>query len=74
MPTLAIIGPGKVGTSIGFFAARAGYNVVAVGGRNKTKVAVAAQRIGMYVRICNISEAVRISFPNPKFKSELERD
>jgi len=31
LPTLAVIGPGKVGTSVGILAARAGYPVNAVG-------------------------------------------
>jgi predicted short-subunit dehydrogenase-like oxidoreductase (DUF2520 family) len=34
---------------------------VALGGRNKIRVAAAAQRIGTYVRICNISEAARLA-------------
>ena len=35
LPTLAIIGPGKVGTFIGIFAARAEYPVAAVGGQQR---------------------------------------
>lgn len=57
LPTLAVIGPGKVGTSIGILAARAGYPVVAVGGRRKESTLVAARRIGKDVRACNIMEA-----------------
>jgi len=57
LPTLAIIGPGKVGTSIGILASRAGYHIVAVGGRNKERTSAAAKRIGNDVRACSISEA-----------------
>lgn len=57
LPTLAVIGPGKVGTSVGILAARAGYPVVAVGGRRKESTLVAARRIGKDVRACDIMEA-----------------
>jgi len=60
-PTLAIIGPGKVGTSMGILAARAGYPVVAVGGRHKASTAAAAQRIGKGVRTCDIAEAAQLA-------------
>jgi predicted short-subunit dehydrogenase-like oxidoreductase (DUF2520 family) len=59
LPTLAIIGPGNVGTSIGILASRAGYPVVAVAGRRKESTATAAQRIGKDVRVCNTAEAAK---------------
>jgi predicted short-subunit dehydrogenase-like oxidoreductase (DUF2520 family) len=43
---IAIIGPGKVGTAIGIRAARAGWRVVAVGGRDQTKAQATARAIG----------------------------
>ena len=59
LPTLAIIGPGRVGTSIGILATRAGYPVVAVGGQRKESTAAAAQRIGKDVRVCDTAEAAK---------------
>jgi len=61
LPTLAIIGPGKVGISMGILIARAGYPVVAVGGRRKASTAVAAQRIGRDVRAYDITEAAQLA-------------
>ena len=58
-PTIAIIGPGKVGTSLGILAARAGYPVVAVGGHHKETAAEAARRIGKNVRPCSTAEAAK---------------
>lgn len=49
LPTIAIIGPGKVGTSLGILAAQAGYSVVAVGGRRKESTTTVARRIGKHV-------------------------
>ena len=49
LPSIAIIGPGRVGTSLGVLAARAGYSVVAVGGRRKESTTTAARRIGKHV-------------------------
>ena len=59
LPTLAIIGPGKVGTTIGILAARAGYPVVAVGGQKKDRAVAAVHRIGKDVRACDIAEAAQ---------------
>ncbi|RKY11252.1 MAG: hypothetical protein DRP65_04755 [Planctomycetota bacterium] len=59
LPTIAIIGPGKVGTSIGILASRAGYQIAAIGGRNKERTIAAAKRIGNGVRACSISEAAK---------------
>ena len=59
LPTIAIIGPGKVGTSLGILAAQAGYSVVAVGGHRKESTATAAQRIGKNVRPCDTEEAAK---------------
>lgn len=58
LPTLAIIGPGKVGTSIGMLAARAGYSVAAVGGRHKESTITAARQIDKNVRACDIAGAI----------------
>ena len=43
LPSIAIIGPGRVGTSLGVLAWRAGYSVVAVGGRRKESTTTAAR-------------------------------
>jgi len=59
LPTLAVIGPGKVGTSIGILAARAGYPVVAVGGRRKESTIKAAQQIGKDVYACDMMKAAK---------------
>ncbi len=61
LPTLAIIGPGKVGTFIGILAARAEYPVVAVIGRHKASTTAAAQRIGKDVRTCDIAEVAQLA-------------
>jgi len=45
-PDIAIVGPGVVGTALGLAAARAGYRVAAVGGRNAERSRAAAARIG----------------------------
>lgn len=58
-PAISIIGPGKVGIAIGVLAARVGYPVVAVGGRDKERAVKAARRIGKHVRACTISEAAQ---------------
>ena len=57
LPTLAIIGPGKVGTSIGILAVRAGYPVVAVGSRRKENAITAARKIGKDVRAYDVAAA-----------------
>jgi len=59
LPALAIIGPGKVGTSIGILAARAGYPVAAVGGRHKERTIEAARQIGKNVCACDIAGAAK---------------
>lgn len=43
---ISIIGPGRVGAAIGALAARAGYDVVAVAGRDKARTRAAARLIG----------------------------
>ena len=58
-PALSIIGPGRVGTAIGILAARAGYPVAAVGGRDKESTIQAARRIGGDVCPCTIAEAAK---------------
>ena len=59
LPTIAIIGPGKVGTSLGILAAQADYPVVAVGGRQKENTAATARRIGKDVCACDITKAAQ---------------
>lgn len=61
LPTVAIIGPGRVGTSLGIFAARAGYRVVAVGGRHEESTRQAAGRIDKGVRACDMGEAAQLA-------------
>ena len=45
-PAVVIIGPGVVGQTLGILAARAGYEVAAVGAREQAKARAAAERIG----------------------------
>jgi len=56
-PKIAIIGPGKVGTAIGVLAARAGWAVAAVGGRDRARAAAAAKAIGRPAAACGLPEA-----------------
>ena len=42
LPDIAIIGPGKVGTSIAVLAKQNGYRISAISGRNEKKVKEAA--------------------------------
>ncbi|MFC1635458.1 Rossmann-like and DUF2520 domain-containing protein [Planctomycetota bacterium] len=58
-PALSIVGPGRVGTAIGILAARAGYPVVAVGGRHRERTIQAARRISESARACGITEAAK---------------
>jgi len=46
IPSIAIIGPGRLGTAIGVLAVRAGLNVTAVGARNQAAAVRAAQAMG----------------------------
>lgn len=59
LPTIAIIGPGKLGTSLGILAAKAGYSVVAVGGHRKESTAAAAGRIGKHVHAYDTRDAAK---------------
>jgi len=59
LPSIAIIGPGKVGTSIGVLAAGAAYPVVAVGGRRREATIAAARRIGTNVHAYDIATAAK---------------
>jgi len=59
LPTIAVIGPGKVGTSLGILAGQAGYSVVAVGGRRKESTTIAARRIGKDVRPYDATDAAK---------------
>ena len=58
-PSIAIIGPGVVGTTLGILAARAGYEVVAVAGRSDRHARAAAERIGPAIRATTAVEAAR---------------
>jgi predicted short-subunit dehydrogenase-like oxidoreductase (DUF2520 family) len=58
-PALSIVGPGRVGTAIGILAARAGYPVVAVGGRHRERTVQVARRIDESARACGIAEAAK---------------
>ena len=58
-PTLAIIGPGRTGTAIGVLAARSGYPVTAVGGRQWDRTVAAARRIGEHVHPCSMRDAAK---------------
>ncbi len=49
-PHIAIVGPGVVGTTLGILAARAGYRVVGIAGRDEARARAAAEAIGPGVR------------------------
>lgn len=57
MVRLAIIGPGKVGIALGVLAARAGWPVVAVGGRDSDRTSKAAEIISSEARPCTPAQA-----------------
>ena len=59
LPTISIIGPGKVGTAVGILAAQRGCTVNAVGGRRPQKVATAAWSIGPHVQALSIEQAAQ---------------
>ena len=54
---ISIIGGGAVGTALGILAARAGWPVAAVGGRDPGRTARAAEAISPQTRPCSIVEA-----------------
>lgn len=55
--TVGIIGPGKVGTTLGILAKKSSrYNVI-VGGRNPEKARAAAEQIDRDTKFCGIDEA-----------------
>jgi predicted short-subunit dehydrogenase-like oxidoreductase (DUF2520 family) len=56
-PSIAIVGAGKVGTAVGTLAARAGYRVTAVAGRDRLRTEQAASRIGAEVPVLSPHEA-----------------
>jgi len=58
-PDIAIIGPGKVGQTLGVLAARAGWRVAAVAGRARRRALAAAEAIGPDVRACTPLQAAR---------------
>ena len=55
-PGLVIIGPGKVGRALGVLAARGGWPVAAVGGRNRQRAAKAAAAISPDVQVGSPAE------------------
>ncbi|MHC4561605.1 MAG: Rossmann-like and DUF2520 domain-containing protein [Planctomycetota bacterium] len=55
--TIAIIGPGCVGTALAVLAARAGYTVTAIGGRNESATQSAASQVGSGVEVTTIHDA-----------------
>lgn len=59
LPDIAIIGPGKVGVSIGSLAREAGYRIVALGGRDEDKTREAARVIGSGVKTCSPLKAAK---------------
>lgn len=61
LPDLAIIGPGKVGTSIALLAKRNGYHIAAIGGRDHEKCQEAASVIGGDVKACTPAEATALA-------------
>ncbi len=57
LPSISILGPGKVGTAIGVLAVRAGLSVVAVGGRDQAATVRAAEAMGGDARAATLAEA-----------------
>ena len=60
-PTIAIIGPGRVGGAIAVLAARAGWPVSAVGGRNVRRARAAARAVGPRVAAVTPQEAAGLA-------------
>ena len=58
LPSIAIIGAGKVGITIAILAKKSGYQIAAVAGRDLNKTAEAARPLGD-VKICQAKEAAR---------------
>ena len=58
---IAIIGPGKVGTALTVLAGRAGYQVVALGARNRQRAAGAARRISGHPVAVSPAEAAAVA-------------
>ena len=56
-PDISIIGPGKVGTALGVLAARANWQVVALGARDDQKAQTAVEAIGPKTKPCCPEEA-----------------
>jgi predicted short-subunit dehydrogenase-like oxidoreductase (DUF2520 family) len=57
LPDIAIIGPGKVGTSIALLAKKNGYRISALFARNPNKAKAMAKQIGDDIKVCGIGEA-----------------
>jgi len=58
-PDITIIGPGKVGRAIATLAARAGYRIAAVAGRDAARTRQIAGLLGPDVKACSAPEAAR---------------
>jgi len=58
---IAIIGPGKVGTALTVLAGRAGYQVVALGARNRQRAAGASRRISGHPVAVSPAEAAAVA-------------
>lgn len=57
LPDIAIIGPGKVGTSIAILAKQNGYRISAISGRDEKKAQKSAKLIGGDVKVCSATDA-----------------
>lgn len=60
-PTIAIIGPGKVGSALAILARDAGYDIVAVGGRDEARVRAVASEVGNDVQALSVTAAAASS-------------
>ncbi len=60
IPSISIIGPGKVGSVLGITAHLAGINVLAIGGRSLKKTKACAERISPSTNACSCEEAAEL--------------
>src|SRR5262249_28606452 len=61
LPDIAIVGPGKVGTSIAVLAKQSGYRIAAISGRDEKRTRQAAKLIGGDVKVCSPEEAAGLA-------------
>ena len=61
LPSVSVVGPGKLGVALAKLAASAGYRVNAIGGRNASRVGAAAASIGGEVQALSVPEAAAAS-------------